>query len=239
MKFNDPFIGADGPNTVEKFSGGDSKKLFLDNLKTSEVDWFYRDVEITYAYNEYGHRCKNIFDIDLDNYILFTGCSHTEGIGLELEKTYPYQIASELGYDYYNLAIAGTGIDVMMYNLNMWFLVVPKKPKFLVVQWPDETRYVRMCGDRPDSYGIFSEGEDCKKFVYYADKIDFFSSRRFLAEKTVQSMVEKSALINVGAYNDFGNINLHLSRIYRARDLSHSGILSNQILAQNIINKLK
>jgi DNA polymerase III alpha subunit len=60
--------------------------------------------------------CKSINikieDIDLNNYILFIGCSHTEGIGLELQTTYPYLVSEELKCDYYNLGLGGTGIDV-------------------------------------------------------------------------------------------------------------------------------
>ena len=57
-----------------------------------------------------GERAQEII---LNNYILFTGCSHTKGVGLALEDTYPYLLAQKLNCDYYNLALGGTGQDVM------------------------------------------------------------------------------------------------------------------------------
>ena len=85
MKFNKNFIGNNMPNKTVNFLGfTDSEERYLESIKTQPNDWYYKDRSFTYSYNEYGHRSKNISDIDLDNYILFTGCSHTEGVGLEL-----------------------------------------------------------------------------------------------------------------------------------------------------------
>lgn len=237
MRLNYPFLGYDDTNFTRNFSGGDEKEPFLENLKKQPDDWYYRNTNITYSYNEYGHRCKNITELNLDNYVLFTGCSHTEGVGLELEKTYAYQVAQGLGVDYYNLAMAGTGIDTMMYNLNMWFLLVPKKPKFLFVQWPDETRYVLIHGELADPCGFWKNDEDTQKFLYYGDKISFFLSRKNLAEKMTQMMVTGSSLININVMNQKNSegSNLILNRNDFARDLSHPGIESHNELVNDLL----
>jgi hypothetical protein len=36
-----------------------------------------------------------------------------------------------------------TGIDVLEYNLLTWFAKVEKKPKMVIIQLPDHTRYTR------------------------------------------------------------------------------------------------
>ena len=237
MRLNYPFLGYDVTNFTRNFSGGDEEEPFLENLNKQPDDWYYRTADITYSYNEYGHRCKNIADLNLDNYILFTGCSHTEGVGLELEKTYAYQVASALGCDYYNLAMAGTGIDTMMYNLNMWFLLVQKKPKYMFVQWPDETRFTLIHGVHADPCGFWKDDSDTRKFLYYGDKINFFLSRKTLAEQNTKLMVDESALININVMsqkNSEGS-NLILHRNDFARDLSHPGIKSHQKLIDDIL----
>lgn len=237
MRLNYPFLGYDVTNFTRNFSGGDEEEPFLENLKKQPDDWYYRNTDITYSYNEYGHRCNNISDLNLGNYILFTGCSHTEGVGLELEKTYAYQVAKELGVDYYNLAMAGTGIDTMMYNLNMWFLLVQQKPKYLFVQWPDETRFTLIHGVHADPCGFWKSDEDTQKFLYYGDKIDFFLSRKTLAEKNTQLMVDESSLVNINVMsqkNSEGS-NLILHRNDLARDLSHPGIESHAKLTEEIL----
>lgn len=138
--FNDRFIGFE-PNTSKKFHSSDNEYRFLKNLKKEPRDWIWRTKEIEYDHNRYGHRCKNIEKIDLDNYILFAGCSHTEGIGLPLENTYSYLVADKLKKDYYNLSLAGSANDVIEYNLITWLKTVKKKPDCIVVQPASAHRY--------------------------------------------------------------------------------------------------
>ena len=68
------------------------------------------------------------YDDDQDNYILFIGCSHTMGVGLELEKTYPHILSEKLKMDYYNLAVPATlvtsstlvmtGLEIVSFTVN-------------------------------------------------------------------------------------------------------------------------
>jgi hypothetical protein len=122
MKFNRNFIGYEKPNLS-----------------------YVRD-GVYYKFNSLGHRCKNVEDINLDNYILFAGCSHTEGEGLQLEQTYPYLTAKELNCDYYNLGLAASGFDVLFYNVMTW-LQLYKKPKLLVLQYPDPSRFASLVSE--------------------------------------------------------------------------------------------
>jgi len=237
MQVNFPFLGYELLNESRFYSGGDEEEPFVTNLRTQPDDWYYRNAEITYDYNEYGHRCKNIADINLDNYILFTGCSHTEGIGLELENTYCYQVARALNCDYYNLAIAGTGIDVMIHNLTAWYLTVEKRPKYLFVQWPDETRFVIVNNGYADPHGSWKKDGNVSKFIYHADAINFFSSRRELAVIHTKLMAAGSNLVTINAMKQLpvDETPLRLSRIDFARDLSHPGIISHAKLTKQIL----
>jgi len=142
MRIYNDFIGSDDSNTTLKFIGGDSEKQFIQAIEEMPIDWYYNNTEILYDYNNLGHRCKNFEDLDQDNYILFIGCSHTMGVGLELEKTYPYLLSEKLKMDYYNLAVPATGNDVLEYNLLTWIFKINKKPKLIVVQWPDQSRFM-------------------------------------------------------------------------------------------------
>jgi hypothetical protein len=232
MKFNNDFIGYPHPNEVRQFSSTDHEKLLIHNLKKQPNDWHYRNCSITYEINNLGHRCKNIDDINLDNYILFTGCSHTEGIGLELEKTFPYLTAIDLGIDYYNLALGGSGIDVMTHNLMMWILTVKKLPKALIIMWPETTRYTRLQEDAtflrlelPSTLYDYS-----KKFMVIGDKLNFFETVRCMSKKIINA-----------AYT-CKTIHLESSILHgedKARDLCHAGILSNRAVADHLVQNLK
>lgn len=233
MKFINDFVGNHSHSVEERFTGGDSEEQFNRNLKTQPADWYYRTADITYSYNEYGHRCKNVAEIDLDNYILFTGCSNTEGVGLELEKTFPYLTANELGVDYYNLALGGSGIDTMTYNLMMWIHTVKKMPKALVILWPQTTRYARLKENKESLYlelPSCATTSDSEKFMAIGDKINFFETVRYMSKKTINAAYTCKT---IHLKSD------HLYRDDRARDLSHAGIPSHRSIADYLVRNLR
>jgi hypothetical protein len=242
MQFNQGFIGY-VPNQSLKFSGSDKERTFSVNLKKLSDDWYYRTAEITYNHNSLGHRSVEPKNLNLDNYILFTGCSHTEGIGLELEKTYPYLVADELGCDYYNLALGGTGIDTMMYNLSLWLGKVKERPKAIVVQWPSETRFLltEEIANNLRPMGMWDSEEEVSRFMAAGSFNGFFSSRKKIAYEFIHSFSDVTTIINVDidryANEDIDNF-LLLQYLDSARDLVHFGITSQQVLAKKITTLL-
>lgn len=88
-------------------------------------------------------RCKPLSKIDPDNYILFAGTSHTEGVGVDIDDSYPFLVAKHFNYDYFNLSIGGTGNDVIEHNLLVWsYLFRDHQPKYVFVEWPPNERYL-------------------------------------------------------------------------------------------------
>lgn len=238
--FNEGFFGSP-PNTEVEFSGGDDESRFKDNLLSQPLDWHYRTNKITYKYNSFGHRCKDIQDIDLDNYILFAGCSHVEGTGLELEHTYPYLVAERLGCDYYNLAQAGTGMDVLTHNLVLWKSIVEKPPKILVIHQPEITRFITLEADEQTVIRntIWNKNKEVLKFIDQGSRINFFLSR-FLSNMTlIEKIYSDSKLIRVDWECPTHPDSIHFSQFDKARDLGHAGIMSNEVLAIKILNNLK
>ena len=117
MKFHEHNFIGHSYDKIQHWSGSDSITLLAENLVKMPKDWYYRTHPITYEFNSFGHRSKELNAVDLENYILFTGCSHTEGVGLELSKTYSNIASQNIGSDYYNLGLGSTGIDILMHNL--------------------------------------------------------------------------------------------------------------------------
>jgi hypothetical protein len=241
MEFNQGFIGY-RPNRSLKFLGFDDKEKFNSNrLKSLPNDWYYRTADITYNHNSLGHRSIEPKNLNLDNYILFTGCSHTEGIGLELEKTFPYLVADKLGCDYYNLALGGTGIDVMMHNLSLWLGKIKERPKAIVVQWPNEARFQLTAGSQLCSMGIWS-GEEITRFIADGSANGFFSSRKKIAYNFINSFSDDIKIINIdiepGNTENMENF-LLFHQLDRARDLMHFGIQSNEKLTNDLLTILR
>jgi hypothetical protein len=231
--FNSNFIGYQ-PNTRLMFSGSDDKQQYQQNLKKQPSNWYYRDIEISYDYNSLGQRSKNIEEIDLDNYLLFSGCSYVEGIGLELEKTFPYVVSNELGLAYYNLGLGGSGIDIMAYNLLTWLNTVGKLPKAVVILWTFEERFTTL--SRPNEDGLrfnlpkASDG-NAGRFLSLGKQIGYFKAKRNLNSRLVTQHYSKTKIIELDATD--------LHQYDLARDSLHPGIISNQILAKKILDKLR
>lgn len=222
--------------------GCDSEEQFLENCKTQPDDWYYRNIKIEYSYNEYGHRCKNLDDIDLDNYILFTGCSHTEGAGLELERSYPYLVAKRLQTDYYNLAISASGVDVLEYNLLVWFSIIPKKPKAVVIQWPDHSRFLSL---RPGYEGFIEEGSwsedsDTLKFIAASEESKFLLARKKIVNDLLHQIIDVPIFNVHYSHLDLTNSNEYVPLVKEdlARDLSHAGVKSHQKAADKLIEQI-
>jgi len=83
-------------------------------------------------FNSNGHRCKEISEINFQNYILFAGDNGSLGLDKPIEQTFPYLISQKLKCDYYNLSVFNGGLDALRYNLITWCTKY-KKPKAVVI----------------------------------------------------------------------------------------------------------
>ena len=249
LKLNDNFIGYQPSTKVDFFSGSDSEYLYKKNLESKPIDGHYRNVEITYSRNSLGHRCKEIAEIDLDNYILVSGCSHTEGIGLELETTYSHILAEKLKCDYYNLGLGGSGIDILLHNLTIWIATQPKKPKAVIIQWPYCQRFTHFshdpvkCTDPEELILHISNPHTSNKsaidMLAAGEDIHYFKTFAKLAKIKIDCML---SAINVPVYHicienrylfSTKDKILYFFGVDLARD-NHSGIRSNRLTAETL-----
>jgi hypothetical protein len=216
MKFNGNFIGYEKPNTSIAIDG------------------------IIYKYNNLGHRCKNVEDIDLENYILFAGCSHTEGEGLHIEHTYPYLTAKELGKDYYNLGIRASGFDVLFYNVMSWLALYPK-PKLIVIQYPDPSRFAIPA--EPASLiipmGPWRKREGDVDFLLQAEELGLFSIRNFCHNQLLNHYI-KVPLVKLvfGGTKSFDSEAIRIEKLDHAVDNMHYGTDTHMMCADTILGQL-
>ena len=196
--YNNKIYGSGYTDPEFSLIGADSKNHFDEHLKTQPSDWEYRTKRVLYNRNSLGHRCKELDNID-DNFILFIGCSLTEGVGVCLEDTYTYKLAQELGMDYYNLGLAGSGADLLCENLSNWFINVKKIPKLVVIQWPAPNRHYQRFPEGLTPVGAWIDvrnsivPEDVKK----ATKYDFVN------DKIISDFV---SACDAGYFEHFSNV---------------------------------
>jgi len=246
LVFYDSFIGNEFCNMDLKFINGDDEHLYNKNLEKQPIDWIYRNSKVVYSHNDLGHRSKHTTNLNFDDYILFTGCSHTYGLGLKLDTTYVYKLAHYLKKDYYNLSLPSTGIDVLTYNLLSWITKFPK-PKHIFIQWPEELRFLTQNKETKNLYsskGVWLDNNDYSRFLVLGDDVSYWQTRAYLSYKLIKQNLDnlniKSTFISF-AYNNKFNIPEYINRVDQvdqARDLIHPGIKTNDDLYNKIIKTI-
>lgn len=230
--------------------GADSKNHFDEHLKTQPADWEYRTKRVLYHRNSLGHRCKELSELG-DDFILFIGCSLTEGVGVALEDTFTYKLSQELGMDYYNLGLAGSGADLLCENLSNWFTNIKKIPKLVVIQWPAPNRYYQRFADglTPVGAWIAVRNGIVSDAVKKATKYDFVD------DTVIKNFVDASS---AGYFEHFANVlrtttlqflncldikyieftDEEFPKLDVGRDLIHPGTKSNTKLATWLRSKI-
>lgn len=192
---------------------------------------------IHYQYNNLGHRCKNIEEIDLNNYILFAGCSHTFGESLNIEDSYPYITSKLLQSDYYNLALPATGLDIMFYNVMMWCMTY-QHPKLLIIQYPDYTRF-----SRTHSFPIVTP---CGSWSERSDVLDILIKNETLGINAFKSLCFTNLLnqLNIpkvklifGSLKPYDEDFIHVKKLDAAKDNKHYGVETHNMCAELIVEK--
>lgn len=235
------FIGHDDASITIPWTDPASIRRYSELVIENSPEWHFIQTPCTYTYNSLGHRSKEIEEVDLDNYILTLGCSHTEGVGIEEEKRYTPLLANKLKCDYYNMGVGGTGMDVVVHNLVTWFAVIPKKPKLVVIQWPEFTRILTGTDSKHlQPRGLWNGNEDYKKFISLGIDLEYFEAKKILNDSLAKAVVKDIPLVYFGLQRiiPFNDDTIIRPMVDKARDMGHPGNKSNQLFADSIYDHL-
>jgi hypothetical protein len=140
-------------------------------------------------FNSRGHRCKEIEEINLQNYILFAGDNVGVGWGTPLEETYPYLVSKKLKIDYYNLSIFNGGIDSLKYNLITWYHKIPQKPRAIIIS----NEFLNSFIVTDQNYTKFApcdlNDEKVQAVFDSGNTINYFSTKQFLTDKLLSNLI--------------------------------------------------
>lgn len=101
----------------------------------------------TYTYNEYGFRGDSVYSkIDL----LAVGCSHTEGIGVNDNETWPYYTAKALKVNHINAGFTGRSNDYIARTVCTY--VRQFKPSIVAVMYTYSNRREYWTDQGPQPY---------------------------------------------------------------------------------------
>jgi hypothetical protein len=150
------------PNSESKFYGTDTEHNFLINQKRLPIDWRYHTSDVSYKFNSAGLRMNKNLDQVEGEYLMAFGCSHTVGVGLALEDTWPSLLSKNLNVDYINSAVSGASIKLNCINFFNMLSKVIVLPKIVAFAWPSSVRHV-----------TYSDGE----FLFYLPRFTTDASK--------------------------------------------------------------
>ena len=157
----------------------DTKEVFLEHQSNDDtrkalkkLNWTEDNVK--YKFNSQGFRSDD-FNSKGDS-IVWLGCSHTLGIGINFEDTASYIVSRQLGYNCFNLGLAGGSNDTCFRFAYHW--IEKLHPKIVVIMAPSiyrfEIAYNSISGtDAPSDVRV----ADCKN-VDDADAKLLFTNKR-------------------------------------------------------------
>ena len=128
--------------TTQQWLVSDTEKLFYKNKNDfdksrllDKLGWTHDNV--VYEFNSEGFRSDE-FSYTSEKSIVFLGCSHVVGIGINYQDTMAYQVSKCLKSKCYNLGVGGGSIDSCFRFAYHW---IPKlKPDIVILIQPDSAR---------------------------------------------------------------------------------------------------
>lgn len=141
---------------------------------------------IDFRYNKLGYRTVDFDNIPLE-YFLVTGCSLTEGHGLEYHETWPYFLSNILTLPCVNLAKGGANAKFCNQVISRW---IPKdsNPQFVIVQWPNMYRYLAW----QNAQGVFVLNSNADSI--YAEYVK--NSDNYFFESWTSSIIQANEYCN-------------------------------------------
>ena len=114
----------------------------------------------TYTYNELGYRGDSVTkNID----ILSVGCSHTEGIGVNDNETWPHYAAEALKMTHINMGFTGRSNDYISRTVTSYIRQFNPKYVFVMYTYPSRREYWTDEGPQPyasHQWGYFQDSPD-------------------------------------------------------------------------------
>ena len=199
---------------------------------------------ISYTFNTDGFRSREITVNDPG--IAVFGCSYTTGVGLPWDKLYHYYIGQELNLPVDNFGVAGASNGVAFRLAQYWLPVL--KPKIVILQTTFADRFEVVSNDNHSivitphavdlwnraAYRSFYQLWSLNEINGITDKQKTEFAIRYLCHTLgIPIFVVDVDDFKVDSSQQFGPLH------YKARDLMHPGIPTNQRVGLQLIEKIQ
>lgn len=217
------------------WSGLDTFELYQKNLVERHEDlkrFGWIDKQIIYEFNSHGFRADQFDPAQAS--VVSLGCSHTFGVGCDVENTWPYLISSALNLKNFNLGVGGSSNDTAFRLAQYW---LPRlSPDIVVFLSTEKTRFeLHNANNEIQDLSVWSNFSNTDQFYQHwvTNEIncDMNYSKNYLAIK--QLCMDLGIKYVHETFDTFAML-----KIDYARDLQHFGAKTNQKFANKILSSL-
>lgn len=209
-------------NTTIDWCVTDTQEQYELHLKTRRDDlaslgWI--DNKVSYTFNEHGFRCPSF---ENKPSIMFLGCSHTVGIGINIEDTWGHLVSKELNLHCINLGQGGGTNDTAFRLGYHW---IPKlKPKIVFLLQPQSSRLEIISRSQNIHFLLTGQKTPVQWEGWYNDWLSVDSNSMLNFQKNTLALTEickqnraEFRCMSAGAIPQWD----------KARDLLHDGVISH------------
>jgi hypothetical protein len=232
LRFANQTVYWSGTDTYDRW-----QKNMQDPASRSRLDKYgwINETSITYQYNSHGFRCKE-FD-DEPCYLAF-GCSHTEGVGLPVEQTWPVLLSTATNKPILNLGIGGSSFDTCVrildhyidkLNISGIFLLQPSHSRLELFNKFNFPENYLPSQSHIDKFHIYKEWVLSDKNIEYNVKKNTYSVRYLCDTKNIPCVI-----LDIDTEEKLGNP--IITGEDHARDLWHSGISTQRRISNLFCN---
>ena len=168
--------------------------------------------DISYIYNTEGFRNYSFDDRPCS---IALGCSHTEGVGLPVQFTWPSVLSEMIGHTVWNLGVGGASNDDVYRIAQYW---IPElKPQHVFLLTPPSTRYSMYHHNTWNTISVHDSHDAAYNFIYFEhDENSSMNTQRNLDAVNSVALANHCALYSLNSEHEFTMDGL-------ARDQQHSG----------------
>jgi len=212
----------------------DTQELYDLNLKTRRDDlarFGWIDNKVSYTFNEHGFRCPSFEDTPS---IMFLGCSHTLGIGINIEDTWGHLVSKELNLRCINLGQGGGTNDTAFRLGYHW---IPKlKPKIVFLLQPESSRIEIISRSQNIQFLSIGQKIPVQWQRWYNDWLLVDSNSVLNFQKNTLALTEickqNRAKFRYVSSDD-------MPQCDKARDLAHDGVISNSKFVTSVLSLIE
>jgi hypothetical protein len=187
-------------------------------------------------FNSRGHRCKEIEEINLQNYILFAGDNVGVGWGTPLEETYPYLISKALNIDYYNLSIFNGGLESLRYNLITWYHKIPQKPRAIIISNEFLNSFIVSDINGNNLKPCDLNDEKVQTVLNTGNITNYFKTRQYFTDKLLSNLI-KNPIYQIEFKDKIPGLTSNVINLKHNGDIFDHKAISELVI--NEINKTK